>query len=425
MRTCAALLPCLLCVAAAVGQAAAADRVFDLARKSQQVTRITTSATEPTAEALAGDAGARRAAGVVAELSAQQVTELCAAVATKAPSERKAATARPVCYVHISGPAGSTRVVIEQDQAGVYTAADVEPNSKLRRALLRTEIIDRVLGNVGFLGSLSAKDVTDPLGQVFEVAPPFQCGPLLLDSATVTDRLGTGGISKFEPVSRELAKEKFFARLPKGYAPATPAGLLVWVNAGPSGQPPEGFAEALDARGIICIGAEGSGNDRDVTDRMQLALDAVNTARRRWNIDPSRIYASGLSGGAKVACMLVICMPDVFTGGVPIVGAAFYEVVPTGDQGKSWAALFSRPAGRRWEQLLKRRLAMVTGARDFNRPSVTAATKLFQRDKIDAKLFDLPELGHELPPPAAFAEQLAWVDTPLFERVVPDKKPKK
>src|SRR5436190_9817436 len=151
-----------------------------------------------------------------------------------------------------------------------------------------------------------------------------------------------GRKATIEGAERDLEEEKFSVRLPRGYGPRQPAGLLVWVDAGPSGRPPAPFAAALDELGIACIGAGSSGNNRLVSTRYQLALDAVATAERKFHIDPRRLYVTGVSGGGRVSSMLLGCFPEVFAGAVPIVGISFYENVPIGT-GKFWPAGYGKP----------------------------------------------------------------------------------
>jgi len=180
------------------------------------------------------------------------------------------------------------------------------------------------------------------------------------------------------------------------------------------GQPPDVFAPALDALGIICVGAAGSGNDRYVVDRYQLALDAVATATARYHIDPRRIYVTGISGGARVASILQGCFPDIFTGSAPIVGLEFYENVPLGT-GKWVRAGYLQPPGPLFRLLRERPIAPITGPHDGNYNSIKSATYLMEKDGMRVHLFEYPGMGHEMPTPERFTEALVWVDN-VYQR---------
>jgi len=296
-RRAAWLLTCLmLCTAPAVcvastgelGSAAAnwpADRLFDLAKRPKQKVLLTAAQDSPSDELMKQPLAARRAGGVLAELDAKQITDLCNLAATRPASEKNKDDGKGICVVHIAGPAGARRVAIEQYPDGAYVAValDDAASAPARREALRPELVDRFLGNIGYLGSLdaAADDAgKQTAGEIFAVDKPYQTGPLLLDDITLRERLGFGGAVKYEAASRVLSKEKFWARLPAGYNVAKPAALLVWVDASPIGRPPRDLFEGLDQCGAVCIGAAESGNTRPVTERLQLVLDDITLRER-------------------------------------------------------------------------------------------------------------------------------------------------
>jgi hypothetical protein len=262
-----------------------------------------------------------------------------------------------------------------------------------------------------YTGPLDADAVKEPRGEVFELEKPYAAGKVTIDQAMLGERVYGGRKTKLEGSSRELDSEKFYVRLPKGYDPRKPAGLLVWVDPEPGGRPPQEFDKAADELNIVCIGAADSGNTRMASTRYQLALDVVATAERRFHIDARRVYITGASGGGRVASIMQGCFPDVFTGAVPIVGLSIYRNVPTGT-GKMWPAEFGRPQGNLFALLKTRRIGTITGQRDFNHLEIEQTTELYQRDGVDAKMFDDSKMGHEMPTAARFREALLWVDEP-------------
>ena len=265
-------------------------------------------------------------------------------------------------------------------------------------------------GGDAYLGGFGEAAAREARGEVLDVPTPYVVGDIALDAKTIHERIGASGYIRYDPTSRDLAKERLHARLPAGYAPEHPAGLIVWIDASAEGRPPQPLFKALDQSGMICIGAAGAGNDRGVTDRLQLALDAAATAERRWHIDPERVYVAGISGGGKMASILGVCFPDVFDGAVAIVGLGSWETVPTGEGSKVWPAEFARPKGKAWEALKDRRVAVVTGDRDFNHRQITLTLDRVKTDRPEMKLYDIEGLGHEFPAPDRLAEVVGWID---------------
>jgi len=250
----------------------------------------------------------------------------------------------------------------------------------------------------------------EPPGELVEIPHPYVASRLILDSNTLRKRIYGRAPTGVAPLDRVLDEERMFIRLPKGYSPDRPVGLLIWINAGNSGQPPLGvFGPALDELGLICASVENAGNSREIVDRLQLMLDCLETVGSRYMIDDHRIYLTGISGGGRSSSILWACFPDVFTGSVPIVGLNSYEMAPTGT-GKAWAKNFIKPRGKLWSLLRKHRLAAITGANDFNETEMKVRIKGMARGGLDVRLVDQPGLGHEMPSPETFAAALTWVD---------------
>lgn len=85
-------------------------------------------------------------------------------------------------------------------------------------------------------------------------------------------------------------------------------GLLVWVSpwdfGGPSGVTGPALAGILADHRLIWVGAHRAGNERARVYRWGLALDAADQMARLYEIDPSRVYAVGRSGGGRAASAL-------------------------------------------------------------------------------------------------------------------------
>lgn len=397
------------------GRGAKSASIFDVGR--ERATRAVVTLGDDLPELEEPDSPMRRElAGVLADLKGKSLDELRACV-PPAPMIGDMQGAERECVIHLIAKSGKKTLGLFHAKDGGWVAAELGVSGVPDRAELRKDAVNALLagwptyrGGFGD-GAVKNGDKEEKPGEVFKLEGPYAAGRYTIDEATLSARVMGGRKAPFEGTTRQLEQDAFFVRLPVAYDPKQPAGMLVWVDAGPSGRIPDVFNTAVDALNIVCIGAEHSGNDRLVVTRFQLALDAAATAARRFHIDSRRVYISGISGGGRVASMLQGCFPEVFTGAVPIVGLSFYDNVPTGT-GHFWPAGYAKPKPDLFAILKTRRIGAISGRRDENLLEMQNATQLYTRDGVPVKLFEHAKMGHELPTADAFSEALRWVDAP-------------
>lgn len=237
--------------------------------------------------------------------------------------------------------------------------------------------------------------------------------PLTLDART-TRRVFR---ANYPRLTRDLAEETIHLRLPDPYDPTVPAGVLVWISPIADGRLPPLYERALDELGFIAVGADDAGNERELTDRYQLMLDALETARRSFLIDEDRVYVSGMSGGGRSAAILQCTMPETFAGAVPIVGLDSYHDAPTGRGTSRWPARFGKPIPAVFKVLETRRIAAITGDMDFNEPEMRIRTDLMKQDGINIRLDTVPGMAHTLADADRFRDALRWVDEPRRDQI--------
>lgn len=355
----------------------------------------------------------RRLAGVLDVFEGPRLAELTRSNPRNPPPIGRPPDAQTLCFLHLSAGARAKVVEVSRDPTGMLVgeeqgAFDIRPP----RAELNQARADKLFAACpAYLGGFDDSASPDPRGRAFELPQPYTSHRLFMDRETMGDRVAAGDRWRHDPCDRDLAKETFHARLPLGYSPRRPAGVLVWVDPTDAGRIPEALHAAADELNLICIGAAGAGNRQPIVRRFQLALDGAATASRRWHTDPARVYITGMSGGGRVASIMLGCFPDVFTGAVPIVGLSVYKPVPKGT-GAYWRPEYARSA--LFPLFKTRRLCSITGDRDFNQPEMIQATRLLERDGVPARLLDVPGLGHEMPAPETFLEALRWVDEPAL-----------
>jgi|GEM_PF-3450213 len=220
----------------------------------------------------------------------------------------------------------------------------------------------------------------------------------------------------------DLTKESFHFVVPAHYkplsqraegdAPNTPFGLLVWVSPSPSGQMPEVFRDLLAKHNLIWVSAHNNGNGRHILERAGSALCAAMNAQLYYDIDPERVYISGLSGGGRTASMLAGSFSDIFRGCMPLIGCNFYREVEVPRQpGKVWRASASKPKRQYWAMAKNQPLVIVTGSEDFNQAQCSAYSQGYKKDGYKQVTYiEVPGMEHTMPPPEVLDEGLGLLD---------------
>jgi predicted esterase len=195
-----------------------------------------------------------------------------------------------------------------------------------------------------------------------------------------------------------LDQEKFYVFVPSNYRGREPFGLIAFVNAADRMSLPPDWKGMLKARKMLFIAPQDVGNGQPVSRRLLLGIIALRKMTESYQIDPKRIYISGFSGGAKVACALAYTQPDLIRGALPIC-AAFLpsDVVVDG------------------EPLLKKvksqvGFAIITGPKDFNHQGLGVIHDRLAAEKYRVKLFDAPGMGHQLARATTLTAALNWLE---------------
>lgn len=181
-----------------------------------------------------------------------------------------------------------------------------------------------------------------------------------------------------------------FTYVPRGLDPAKPAPLLLAFH-GSDGRGDEvhpWWHATADSLGMIVVAPSEPGAKAGYTftpKERQAALSALRWARRRFDVDESRIFASGFSRGGHLVWDLALRQPDLFAAIAPMIGGPW--AVVAGDRNNL----------RYLETLRDLPIRDLQGAKDDARLVADlryAFRRLAAWNAKDAKLVEFPALGH-------------------------------
>lgn len=196
------------------------------------------------------------------------------------------------------------------------------------------------------------------------------------------------GVLVEDVAARADTAQRYALYVPRGYDPdrAWPL-LLAFDPLGRGSVPVRLFREAADEYGFVVAGSNVSRNGPiDVSLEAAVAMEADVAAR--LNVDPRRVYATGFSGGARVASLYAVRRPGGLAG-VVACGAGLHPDLPL-------------------ERLKDVAYYSLLGVDDFNFPELYALEQAMLAQGHAAH-FDRFDGAHRWPPPDAAARALAWL----------------
>lgn len=205
------------------------------------------------------------------------------------------------------------------------------------------------------------------------------------------------------PVGDSRASVLFTAYVPEAYDPTAPAPLLMaFHGTGGDGRNMwQGWKPAADALGmiVVCPGDSGaSGGYTAAQPERDRAWAALRYARRRFNVDENRIFATGVSRGGHLTWDLALRHPDRFAAIAPMIGAP--RLSPAGGQNNL----------RYLENLAHVPIRDLQGLKDdplmiHNLRYAFGRLKAFKA--VDAELVTFPDHGHSFEMNAV--DWIAWL----------------
>ena len=221
---------------------------------------------------------------------------------------------------------------------------------------------------------------------------------------------------KNKDAAYSVAKEKFNLYVPKSYKRSKKKyGLFVWIAPSHDGRPPPIWRSRFDKLKLIAIGADRSGNERQISVRIGLALDAVHNVTKNYRIDAERIYVGGFSGGGRVSSYLTMHYPKIFRGGMYLGGCDYIRNVPIpGKNGSAWRGLITKPDKDRLKLAKqKTRHVFIVGTKDEVLGQMKAVKDCALADDfVFVKYIEIKNVAHRIPLARWFERCIKYMDKP-------------
>ncbi len=201
----------------------------------------------------------------------------------------------------------------------------------------------------------------------------------------------------------DITSEEFYVYKPKSYTGTTPFGLIVYMSPSDSCGVPAGWTDVLEKRHLLFVAPQGVGNESVYSRRLGLGVMGALAMIQQYKVDPSRVYAAGLSGGARAANALGLYQPDLFKGTIQDCGADFYKTVAhnhttnwTDSLGNSYGVLPDVQPADLAAAKSNVRFTLVTGPNDFRHNNLLDLYENgYKPGGFKCRMIDVPGMGHQ------------------------------
>ena len=356
--------------------------------------------TDPDNADLAGSLMLAELVGIAGELDARDLARLGSRSGN--PLTIPDHGARAGTLVLARGATVARRPIVALDDGRL---AIVDPTDPARGAPIRLDMLARLGIDTTRLSPTDRVPLREALAGDRWIGPT-RPSPIQLRGVTHRVRLGRA----VAPLTKTLDPPEIRVRLPRDHDPDDPTGVLVWVSDTASGALPAQLERPCDRLGLVAIGVDHAGHDAPRVDRIQRVLDALASVRTIARIDPDRVYIAGFSGGAAIASMAQLALPELFRGALAISGLASHHDAPTGEPGLAWDADLTEPTPGARDLLGARRIGALAGSVDRALPEMRARIRLLRADGIACRLEVIGGLAHAIPSGGACGRMLAWID---------------
>jgi hypothetical protein len=165
---------------------------------------------------------------------------------------------------------------------------------------------------------------TGRVSLTFQKSSPLSTAETLLSRLEISEKALPADIvadkTKWIP---DISGQTFEVYVPNNYKPNTAFGLFVWT--GVSDMRPD-WEGVFAHHKLIVVDANIRKRPGQFLGTYTWCLDAVDNLKSVYNIDDKRIYLSGFSAGGSFAAGMMRAFPDVFSGGLFLMGGCFIRI---------------------------------------------------------------------------------------------------
>ena len=178
--------------------------------------------------------------------------------------------------------------------------------------------------------------------------------------------------------------------LPAEYGSRTKWPVLICFDPGARGYlPVECFRQAAENYGYIVAGSNNSRNG-PITPSYRAAQAVLYDIAERFSVDENRIYMTGFSGGARVACSLAHQMKGRVAGVIGCAAGFSEDLDPSADTPFAFCS--------------------TVGYEDYNFSEMRITDRKLEKLGLPHQILYF-EGGHSWPPPLVAMEAIEWMET--------------
>lgn len=238
------------------------------------------------------------------------------------------------------------------------------------------------------------------------------------DVKKIIDAYDAATISVADQVGYTAGSQTADVFTPDNLSPDKPVGIYIHINYSDAANLPGNLDSVFQDHYLIGASPDNAGNDRHDSERNARVLDLVTTLKAQYNIDESRIYVGGISGGALASILCGMLYPDTFTGVIAtehVMSENYWNKIYSSEEMHEMAA-----NGQRWSHILGvdsyaySTLApwATSWKYDVNVNSNVSPTRVSYDPFFDTYNIMVPGMTHTNPAPSVFEKSLIFVDAP-------------
>jgi len=233
--------------------------------------------------------------------------------------------------------------------------------------------------------------------------------------------LGLAGIAQAEDKTETIGSSQYLVHVPASYDGTQPFGVIVYIPGTKDKEKvlratPTDWVPVLEERKLILISPHDAMNGVETSKRIALGMRGLEKMKSTKKIDSNRVYAAGLSGGARIASAMGFTKPSVFKGTIQSCGTDFPGAVRKDqakpnerDHGQPYGILDgpATPAARS-----SVRFVLITGPKDFRYGNILDIYNGgFKKQNYKCLLIDDPKMGHQNCTGESLAKALDFIES--------------